>query len=97
MREYEVTVIIQPQIDEEGRAQLIERVSDWLSPDASEDDKPVQNHLGQRRLAYEIDRHNEGYYVMFEAKIDPNRIGEIERNMQYNEDLLRYLVVRKDS
>lgn len=96
MREYEVTVIIQPQLEEEGRAQLIERINEWLTPEAGEDEKPIQNHWGTRQLAYPIRNFTEGYYVMFEASVDPTRISDIERNMQYSEDLLRYLIVRKD-
>jgi ribosomal protein S6 len=33
---------------------------------------------------------------MYEAKVDPTRLADIERNMQYNEDILRYLIVRKE-
>lgn len=96
MREYEVTIIVQPQLDDEALGQLVERVSDWLAPDASDEDKPVQNHWGKRRLVYPIGKVEEGYYVMYEAAIDPTRITDIERNMQYAEDIIRYLVVRKE-
>ena len=97
MRDYEVTIIIQPQMAEEAQAELIERVSTWLAPEATEENKPVQNHWGMRQLAYPINKFTEGYYVMYEASIDPSALTEIERNMQYVEDLLRYLVVRKDA
>lgn len=96
MREYEVTIIVQPQLEEEARKELIARVSGWLAPDADDESKPVEKHWGSRHLAYPIRKFTDGYYVMFEARIDPARIKDIERNMQYNEDLLRYLVVRKD-
>jgi small subunit ribosomal protein S6 len=96
VREYEVTIIVQPQLEEEARKELIARVSDWLAPGAADDDKPVENHWGSRHLAYPIRKFTEGYYVMFEAKVDPTRFGDIERNMQYAEDILRYLVVRKE-
>jgi small subunit ribosomal protein S6 len=96
VREYEVTIIVQPQLEEEGRKELIARVSDWLVPDADDDNKPVENHWGSRQLAYPIGNFTNGYYVLFEAKVDPARIKDVERNMQYNEDLLRYLIVRKD-
>lgn len=97
MRDYEVTIIIQPEIDEEARAQIIERVAGWLTSGSNEADKPVAHHWGQRRLAFPIDNHSDGYYVFYEAKLDPTQIGEIERNMTYVEDILRHLVVRKES
>ena len=96
MRKYEVTIIVQPQLEEEARKELIARVSDWLAPGAEEADKPVENHWGSRKLAYPIRKFTDGYYVMYEAEMDPTRITDIERNMQYSEDLLRYMVVRKE-
>ncbi|MFQ5398397.1 MAG: 30S ribosomal protein S6 [Anaerolineae bacterium] len=96
MREYEVTIILQPQLDEEAREALIQRVGELLAPEAEEDAKPVVNHWGTRQLAYPIHKFTEGYYVLYETKIAPERVREIERNMQYTEDILRYLVVRKE-
>lgn len=95
MREYEVTVVIQPQLEDTERNQLIERLSNLLVPGSKEDGALTANHWGMRNLAYPIKKFTEGYYVLFEAQIDPTRIKEIERSMQYNEDVLRYLVVRK--
>lgn len=97
MREYEVTIIIQPQLEESERNQLIEQVSELLAPEAEEEAKPTANEWGLRRLAYPIRKFTEGYYVLYEGSLDPTRITEIERSMQYMEDLLRYLVVRKES
>jgi len=96
VREYEVTIIVQPQLEEEGRKELIERISNLIAPEATEETKPQEKHWGLRQLAYPIRKQTEGYYVLFEASIDPERISEIERAMQYMEDLLRYLVIRKE-
>ncbi len=97
MREYEVTIIVQPKLEEEKRTALIELVSGWLTAGEEETDKPVANHWGERRLAYPIEEYPTGYYVMFEAKLDPQGIPDIEQQFKYQEDLLRYLVVRKES
>jgi len=95
VREYEVTVVIQPQLEEAERGQLIERLSNLLVPGSKEDGALTANHWGMRNLAYPIKKFQEGYYVLYEAQIDPTRIKDIERSMQFNEDVLRYLVVRK--
>jgi small subunit ribosomal protein S6 len=97
MREYEVTVIIQPQLEESERNNLIKQLTDLLVPGADEEAKPTVNEWGQRRMAYPINNFTEGYYVLYEGSLDPTRITEIERSMQYMEDVLRYLVVRKES
>ena len=95
MRDYEVTVIVQPQLEETERNQLIERIAEILVPGKKEEDLTV-NHWGLRRLAYPIEKFEEGYYVFYEANIDPSSLTEIERTMRYIEDVLRYLVIRKD-
>jgi len=95
VRDYEVTVVFQPQLDEAERTQVIERLSNLLVPGSKEDGALTANHWGLRQLAYPIRKFTEGYYVLYEAQIDPTRIRDIERSMQFNEDVLRYLVVRK--
>ncbi|MCA9898361.1 MAG: 30S ribosomal protein S6 [Ardenticatenaceae bacterium] len=96
MREYEVTVIFQTKLDDEARAALVGRVSDWLTQGETDADKPVQNVWGQRRLAYPIKKNSEGYYILFDAKLNPESLSDIERNMQYTDDILRYMFVRKE-
>lgn len=98
MREYEVTIIVQPKLEEEPRNEILERVTGWLvGGDVTDENRPVTHHWGSRKMAYPIRKHKDGYYIHFEAKLDPQRIPDIERNMQYTEDILRYLVVRKES
>jgi small subunit ribosomal protein S6 len=95
VRDYEVTVVIQPQLEDTERNQMIERLDNLLVPGSKEDGALTANHWGVRQLAYPIKKFQEGYYILYEAQIDPTRISDIERSMQYNEDIIRYLVVRK--
>lgn len=96
MREYEVTVLLRADLDDEARAQLIARLEDWLTLDGSEAIKPVVHHWGKRSLTYPIEKQTEGYYVFFEARLDPAKVSEIERKMLYVEEILRHLFIRKD-
>lgn len=95
MRDYEVMVVLQPQLEDSARSALVELLSNLLVPGAKDDGALTIHHWGLRQLAYPIRKFQEGYYVLYEAQIDPSRIRDIERTMQYNEDVLRYLVVRK--
>jgi len=97
MREYEVTIILQPKMEEAPRNELLERIQGWMTGGQEEGEKPVANHWGKRFMAYDIKGYQEGYYVFFEAKMDPAQISELERNLQFTEDVLRYLVVRKEA
>jgi small subunit ribosomal protein S6 len=96
VREYEVTIIVRPDLDEEAREELIGRVANWLTAqDGGE--APKINHWGQRSLAYPIRDHRDGYYVFYEARLEPGRMTDVEREILYVDDILRHLVVRKDS
>lgn len=97
MREYEITVLIQPQLEDEERAALIQRIEGWMTGGDKEAAKPVVNHWGQRSLAYPIKKFTEAYYVFFEATLEPGRVNDMERNMTYVEDILRHLVIVKES
>ncbi len=48
---------------------------------------------GRRRLAFEIDRQNEGYYVVAEFTAEPEVIAELERSMHLADEVLRFKVV----
>jgi small subunit ribosomal protein S6 len=97
MREYEITLILQPGLEETPRNELLERILGWMTGGDENAPKPVVNYWGKRFMAYEILGHQEGYYVYYEATLDPAQIRELERNFQFNEDILRYLVVRKEA
>jgi len=97
VRDYEVIVVIKPDIEDEVREKLVERLESWLTHGEEESDKPEVNHWGNRTLAYPIQKYQEGYYIFYDAKLDPTQISEIERNITYQEDLLRHLIVRKES
>ncbi|MDX1664211.1 MAG: 30S ribosomal protein S6 [Candidatus Promineifilaceae bacterium] len=93
MREYEVTVILKNDLDDESRNALIERVAGWLTPEGDEAAAPEINHWGRRSLAYEIKGAREGYYVLYQAQLDPAALQTVEQDIQYQDDILRHLVV----
>lgn len=97
MREYEVTIILNPNLDDQARNEIIERVEGWLTPDEGEQNAPAIHHWGQRSLAYPIKDFNDGYYVYFEALMEPQRMHEVEREILYIDDVIRHLVVRRES
>lgn len=97
MREYEVTVILKTNISEEEHAQLIERIEAWLVPDEEARATLLKpKHWGVRKMAYPIQKHVEGYYAFYEVQLETGVIDGIERSMQYNESILRYMFIRKE-
>lgn len=97
MREYEVTVVLKSDLDDETRAEVLGRVEGWLTQGEGEDAKPNADYWGLRKMAYEINGYTEGYYVFYLANLEPSSVGETERNILYVDEILRHLIVRKEA
>ncbi|MBT06521.1 MAG: 30S ribosomal protein S6 [Rhodospirillaceae bacterium] len=54
-------------------------------------------YWGLRNLAYRIKKNRKGHYTMLHIDASPEAIGEMERNMRIDEDILRYLTIRSDA
>jgi small subunit ribosomal protein S6 len=93
-REYELTFVIRPDMDDEGFAAVREKVAGYVQTVGGE----ITNTSpwGRRRLAYPIRRFVEGYYVFMLLQLETNALPELERNMRLNEDVIRHLAIRKD-
>ena len=93
MNRYEMIYIIDTGLEEAARKELIERVSGWITGNGGEIEK-IDETWGKRRLAYAIDYKTEGWYVLVNFKAPADLPRELERNLQINENVLRYLVVK---
>jgi len=93
MNRYEMIYIIDTGLEETARKELIEKVSALISANGGEIEK-VDETWGKRRLAYAIDYKTEGWYVLVTFKAPAELPRELERNLQINENVLRYLVVK---
>ena len=93
MNRYEMIYIIDADLEEAARKELIEKVSALITNNGGEIEK-VDETWGKRRLAYAIDYKTEGWYVLVTFKAPVELPRELERNLQINENVLRYLVVK---
>lgn len=96
LRDYEVTFIVNAELEDDDRKQLIEKMIETLTHGEGDDAKPVFHDWGRRQMAYPIKKTSDGYYLFFNAKLDGRQISGIERNLNYDENVLRYLFVRKE-
>ena len=92
MREYEAMYIVKPNYDEEQYAQLVEKYNALIQNNGGEIIKVEP--WGKRRLAYEIDKLREGYYVLVRFNAEADLPAELERNFKIADEIMRYLVVR---
>ena len=95
MRDYELAFIVRPNIDENGVTAVVDKVSQFVKSASGE--VASVDVWGRRTLAYPINNHREGIYVLFQAKISPAALTELERNLKLSEEIIRYLLVKVDS
>lgn len=93
MNRYELTYIINTNVEETARKELIEKFSGIITDNGGEIEK-VDETWGKRRLAYAINDMTEGYYVLVTFKAPTDLPREIERNLGINESILRSLIIK---
>ena len=52
--------------------------------------------MGKRKLAYEVKKNSEGYYVLINFEANPEFIAELERVYRITDGILKFIVVRKE-
>lgn len=92
MRDYELVVILNPQIPEENVPPTIEKISQLITARGGTIADVKQ--WGKRKLAYPIKRFAEGNYVLTHFKLDPKLGSDLEANLLLSEDVIRHLLVR---
>jgi len=92
MNKYELIYVIDTAMEETARNELIARFNGMIEQDGGKVEKVEE--WGKRRLAYAINYKTEGYYVLVNFTANAELPREIERVMQINESILRYLTVK---
>ena len=93
MRDYEILYIVRPELDDEQLNQAVERVNSLIGNLGGSHQKT--DVWGKRRLAYEVGRLREGYYVLTDFQIEPERVPEMESTLKISDTVFRHLIVRK--
>lgn len=89
MQSYQLTLLIKEKLDEKARTGLIDDVKKNFSNLIKED------LWGIRSLAYEIKHADKAYYANFEFESEPQAVITLDKNIRLNEDIIRYLLVKK--
>jgi small subunit ribosomal protein S6 len=95
-RAYELTFIVRLDPNEEVINNAIKQVQSWVEADELGQVTKV-DRWGRRKLAYEIDKQRDGYYVYMDAEMDPKNLAELERNLKLSPTILRHLIIRAGS
>ncbi len=93
MRNYETIFILKPTLEEDVRKELINKFTSIITSDG---EVVKIEEWGNRKLAYEIEKLRDGYYVLVHFKASPSLPLELERNYRISDDVIRYLIVNID-
>lgn len=93
MTKYELLFIIDPTLEDAKKEETVETVKGIIGQNGTVGDVDV---WGIRRLAYPIQKHNDGYYVVvtFEAETDYPK--EIDRRLKISDAVMRHIIVNLD-
>jgi small subunit ribosomal protein S6 len=92
MRQYELAFIIRSNVDDEGVTGIVDKVSQFVKAVSGE--VTSVDIWGRRTLAYPINNHREGIYVLFQTKMPPAGLLELERNLKLSEEIIRYMLIK---
>ncbi|NLY71840.1 MAG: 30S ribosomal protein S6 [Clostridiales bacterium] len=93
MRNYEVMFIIESTLEDEKKEATIEMVKEIISADGEVEKVDV---WGIRKLAYPIQKKDEGYYVVIEFKANADLPNELDRRLKISDSIIRHIIINKD-
>ena len=95
MRRYEMMIILDPSLEERTVGSSMEKILKQVTVAGGTVDNI--DVWGKRTLAYQINKNDEGIYVVVTAHTTPEVIQEIDRQLNLNESVLRTKVLRLDN
>ena len=93
MAKYETMLVTSSTLDEEATATLVGKFKSLIEKNGTIDSV---DEWGKRRLAYEIDHENEGYYVLINFSCEPEFPAELDRVYKITSGILRTLIIKKE-
>jgi len=92
MNNYETLYVLKPTLTDEETAANIAKIEAILVREGAE--ILATNNMGMRKLAYPVEKNERGVYTIVYFKAAGTIINELERNLKFNEEVIKYLTVR---
>lgn len=93
MNKYESIIIVAPTIDEKQQKEIENKYSKLINENGKLESF---ENLGKKKLAYEVQKHREGIYFIFNFESEPTFITELERQYRIDDDVIKFIVVRRE-
>ncbi len=93
MNAYEAVIIITKKVSEEQLEEVKNKISELIS---SNGEVVSVDDWGSKKLAYEINKEEEGYYFLYTFNTKPEFISEFERILRIETNVLKHMVIKKE-
>ncbi|MCJ7829674.1 30S ribosomal protein S6 [Patescibacteria group bacterium] len=94
MFDYELTLILDADLSAEDQKKLTEKIKKIIEDAKGQVEKT--NDWGKKELAYPIKKKKMGFYFLWEIKLTPDDLDKIDKKLKIEEEVLRYLILRKE-
>lgn len=94
MNKYELALVVNAVIEDEARTAVLNNIKDMIIKFGGQN-LNVEDQ-GKKRLAYEIQKMNEGYYYFIQFDAETTAPAELESRLRIMDNVLRYLCIRRD-
>jgi small subunit ribosomal protein S6 len=94
MKAYEVMLLIDPSLDEESHAAVVEKTTGVITGQGGTVDSTED--WGKRRLAYEVNGFTDGAYTVVQFHANPAAVAELDRVLHITDPVARFMIVRRD-
>ena len=95
MTKYELVLVVNAKIEDEERAAVVEKAKNYIA--RYNGNVTEVEEWGKKRLAYEIQKMREGYYYFIQFEADTDCPAEVEKHVRIMDNVLRYLIVKKEA
>lgn len=93
MNKYESVIIVAPTLDEKQQKEIENKYSKLINENGKLESF---ENLGKKKLAYEIRKNKEGFYMLFNFESETSFISELERQFRIDDDVIKFIVVRRE-
>ena len=94
MKAYELLLMLNPSLEEEARAAVLDKIQGVITADGGVVD--TVDGWGKRKLAFEIDKVTEGEYVLVDFHTIPAAIAELDRVLRITDPVIRFMLVSRE-
>lgn len=94
MNKYELALIVSAKIEDDARAAVVDRAKDYIARFGGT--VTEVEDWGKKKLAYDIQKMSEGFYYFIQFDAAATVPAELEQNVRIMDNVLRFLIVRKD-